>query len=730
MQETKRFDYDILAHAASSYLPLGWKIFPLRPKDKVPITTNGFHDASSDPAVVDAWWSEHPKAGIGLACAMSGLIVIDTDPRHGGNETLVDLEKRLGKLPVTVRSRTGGGGDHRLFRSTVTSHCRRSIGDGVDVKHNGYIVLPPSFHPSGNRYAWEIPPGEVDFATLPTAWLAEIAPVQKPLGSPNFTRRGTWGESTRYGLAALENCCSRIAAAVEGERNHCLFVAAAQLGQLIAGGELVRADVEQSLLEVGLSSGLNSRETPRTILSGLEKGLKEPRSAPPRHKTVRHVFAPDATDDQPPPPDTPPPDLVDGTPAPESPPDDTPHADPEIQPILDWQDMLEYREELIARTPANLALALRYDNDWRECLGYDRLNQCACWRKDAPNLDGLSAPSGRIRDDHYTYIMHWFARHYATSWSFDAAAKAVDLAAHNNEFHPVQDYLNSLKWDGQLRVAKWTQHYLGAPEEYNDVGSWWLISAVARAMMPGCQVDHSIILEGIQGAKKSSALQVLGGEWYRGELGDLRDKEAAQGLAGAWIVELDELDAMKGINATRIKSFLTRRVDIFRPSYGRNNVVRARTCVFVGTTNELTYLHDTTGGRRFWPITINAIELDALAADRDQLWAEALDLYIRGARWWPIARKEHQILSERADERRVHDPWETTIVDYLSRHLEIYEIGVPELLSDAIKQDIDRQDHRSASRVGTIMHRLGWDKCLKRKGGGIRTRVFQRPSDF
>jgi hypothetical protein len=164
--------------AALAYADLGWHVLPLGPRAKVPLgrlVPNGLHDATADLAQVLRWWTAHPAANVGIACGASGLVVLDVDPRNGGDDALADLESELGELPPTVENHSGGGGVHLLFRHPGDSLVGQAA-EGVDVKDRGYIVAPPSIHPSGQPYVWSVDghPGDVALAELPPPWLARL----------------------------------------------------------------------------------------------------------------------------------------------------------------------------------------------------------------------------------------------------------------------------------------------------------------------------------------------------------------------------------------------------------------------------------------------------------------------------------------------------------------------------------------------------------------------------
>src|ERR1019366_3150309 len=220
--------------------------------------------------------------------------------------------------------------------------------------------------------------------------------------------------------------------------------------------------------------------------------------------------------------------------------------------------------------------------------------------------------------------------------SKETTGQAVQTVAREHPFHPVRDYLNSLKWDGVKRIDDWLGPYLGAdPSDYvRGVGSKWLIGAVARIREPGCKNDTCLILEGEQGTLKSTALRTLTDPWFTDDIAELGTKDSALQLRGVWLIELSELASMHPSEISRTKAFMSRNTDRFRPPFGRRPIEVPRECFFAGTVNQSAYLRDETGGRRFWPVKRGAINIAELRRDRDQLWAEAVHQYGAGPSWW------------------------------------------------------------------------------------------------
>lgn len=268
--------------AALHYVQNGWPVFPCC-TDKKPLVQGGFKSATTDQAQVHAWWKKWPMASIG--CATGGILgafVLDVD-LPDGPDSLAALEDEHGPLPPTLEQRTGGGGRHLFFKRPEGREVRSSAGKlapGLDVRGEvGYVILPPSGHPSGNKYAWVS--NETPIAEAPGWLLDMVAPLPKPNTAQNSTPLPAHvGATSAYGRKALEDECGIVASTPEGSRNDQLNRSAFALGQLVAGGELDNQEAEAALLGAALSAGLPEHGARKTIASGMAAGEKEPRSAP------------------------------------------------------------------------------------------------------------------------------------------------------------------------------------------------------------------------------------------------------------------------------------------------------------------------------------------------------------------------------------------------------------------------------------------------------------------
>lgn len=314
--------------------------------------------------------------------------------------------------------------------------------------------------------------------------------------------------------------------------------------------------------------------------------------------------------------------------------------------------------------------------------------------------------------------MRWFNRNGYPDATRNTVADAVYLVAAQTVISPVRHYLESLRWDGQSRVAEWLCTYCGAaPSDLTrKVGQAWLVSAVARALSPGCKADCALVLEGQQGAGKSSVLRTLAGEaWFHDGLSDLHGKDASAALRGKWIIELPELAAVRRSDTEAVKAFLSRTEERYRPPYGRAEVVEPRRCVFAGTTNRSDYLNDETGGRRFWPVTVGAIRLADLARDKDQLWAEAVALYRGGAPWWLDAAGE-TAAAALVSTRAADDPWTADVLSAVAGMSECSTRDVFQVLD----LSRDRWGKSEGMRVAGILTRAGWTRVGTFTGGSSR----------
>jgi predicted P-loop ATPase len=290
----------------------------------------------------------------------------------------------------------------------------------------------------------------------------------------------------------------------------------------------------------------------------------------------------------------------------------------------------------------------------------------------------------------------------------DVMHQAVDIRAYECRFHPVRDYLRSLAWDATERISTFFPAYFGADvtDYAAAIGKMFLISMVARIFEPGCKADHMVVLEGAQGMLKSTACQILGGDFFSDNLPELTSgKDVSQHLRGKWLIEVSEMHAMNRAETAHLKAFITRQVERYRPSFGRKEVIEPRQCVFIGTTNRDTYLKDETGGRRFWPVKTGKIDSDALARDRDQLFAEAVHCYQSGLQWWPDKDFERQHIAPQQAARYEADVWQDNIAEYLKTNSKV---TIGQVARDALQIETPRLGRAEQNRISAALEQIGW----------------------
>ncbi len=361
----------------------------------------------------------------------------------------------------------------------------------------------------------------------------------------------------------------------------------------------------------------------------------------------------------------------------------------------------------------NVIVALRQAPELRGLLRYNSFAQVIDLAIRPPWESGKDEWKPRLWSDRDEILLTAWLQRLKIGVGVSTVADGVHVVAQDASYHPVREYLEALKWDAIPRLVTWLNVYLGAlPSPYHEaIGPRWMVACVARIMEPGpnCKAENVLILEGLQGLLKSTALRTLAvnGAWFIDDLRRFGGREPAMQLAGRWIVELAELTAMNDVTIEACKGFLSQNTDNYRPPYARRSVEVARQCVFAASTNKNVFLRDETGDRRYWPVTCERTDIAALLRDRDQLWAEALQLYKQEYKWW-LDTPELRALAESAQAARFDaDPWEMTIKEWLSDK----KITTPEqILTDKFLMEIQAISKSHRNRVSAILRHLLWKR--------------------
>jgi predicted P-loop ATPase len=357
---------------------------------------------------------------------------------------------------------------------------------------------------------------------------------------------------------------------------------------------------------------------------------------------------------------------------------------------------------------ANALIALRHAPEWQGVLAYDEFALVTMQVKPPPWLNheyNWTPQQWTDRDDALT--ADWL-QHQDIGVTVNVAATAAETVAKDHSFHPIRGYLEGLVWDGVERITNFAARYLGAEDTpyHGTVSRCLFIAAVARIMRPGCKADYVPILEGAQDKGKSTAIELLFMPWFSDDLAELGTKDAAMQVRVAWGIEIAELASMTRGEIERVKAFITRKVDRFRPSYARRVIEVPRQSIFIGSTNSDAYLKDETGGRRFWPIRCGNIDLKAIERDRNQLWAEAVRQFKAGTPWWISDTEVIGLVRDEQAARYVDDPWQEPIANFLRSQTDV---SIGEVLSNLLIERA-RWTQGDQNRAARCLKVLGWER--------------------
>lgn len=298
----------------------------------------------------------------------------------------------------------------------------------------------------------------------------------------------------------------------------------------------------------------------------------------------------------------------------------------------DWLGLLEMNKNQYESTVNNVAIILEHDPllkrkiKFNTFAGRSLVADALPWNKEKRERDWNDMDDSGLR---------YYLEKYFKITGVQKIADGLAVHFNRNSFHPVRDYLNGLEWDGIPRLDYLLIDYLGAPDTpyHRAAIRVHLAGAVARVMQPGFKYDTMLSLTGAQGIGKSTFIRILArNQWFSDSLTTVQGKEAYEQLQGVWLLEIAEMMATKKAEQEAIKLFLSKTEDIYREAYGRRTVKRPRQCVFFATTNDMHFLRDRSGDRRYWPVQCDPDRIrknlfTELPEEVDQVWAEAVEVY-------------------------------------------------------------------------------------------------------
>ncbi len=384
-----------------------------------------------------------------------------------------------------------------------------------------------------------------------------------------------------------------------------------------------------------------------------------------------------------------------------------------------WKMLLEYDAKGKLKSH-NVGLILTFDPETR---GFIRWNDVT--RK--IEVSGGSFEDSKTLD---TDVTDWLAREYGIEVADHVVGKRILAVARKSSYDPIKDYLRSVTWDGTPRVDTWLLDYCAAvtvDEDGEDItqlvkliGTKFLLSLVKRGLEPGCKVDDVMVLEGAQSIKKSTALRVLGGEWFTDDKINMSDKDSKLLAARTWVMEFAELASLRKSDIETVKNFLTQERDTLRPPYASSHEEFPRRCVFAGTVNPIAgrgYLSDETGNRRFRPVRCEGqINTDGIRAIRDQLFAEAVARIDAGERWWYDAQENAAVEARITDERVETSPTASMTEEICRWWHSLSPKPGSVLMSDVVRGVFPNERH-DERKIGKALSDAGFKRRRYRSNG-------------
>lgn len=671
--------------------------------------------ATWDQGAIERWHRKWPASNWAVACGATrygaGLVAIDIDTSANA-ATIAGLALQHEPFRPTLCVTTGRGQHIYMAGDVGGSHTIGS--DKLLVRgEGGYVILPGSLHASGRLYAWVDPAAPL--AELP-AWLREwVITAGGTQKAPEPISSVVLGERPKY-LGLVEDMTERATRGLDAEKSLDEVIQALRRipsdCSMDTWLNVARALHDWDAGDRGLRTFLawSARSTNPKHTDGQEAGTKEwnrIKKAKPGKRMI-HIASLFVEAAKYPPVKS---ELAASS-TKQFNVTHTPQAtfaagDAIVRPVV-WVDTDDDGAPRSTCTNAAIAitgLGVGCSHD----VFHDRL------------LVGghfIQQWAGDLTDN----AVHMLRRNIKRHFRFDPGEKSTRDAATQlcleNPFNPVADYLAGLRWDGRGRIGRWVTDYLGAPDEPlgQEFGRLMLVAAVRRARRPGVKFDQILVWEGREGTGKSTALRILAGDdnFSDQRVLGVSEREQQEAVAGVWLHEIAELAGMRRAEVEQVKAFASKTEDRARPAYGRFRVDRKRQCIFVATTNAEAYLKSDTGDRRFWPLQTGRVALDALARDRDQLWAEAAHTEARGESLvldWKLWGEAGRVQASRQE----RDPWYDAVARWIDEK-NVHDTSVLEVLENHFHMQTREIGQTEQNRAARTLIQLNFERYQKREG--------------
>ena len=687
----------------------GFCLFPLVPMEKLP--------------AIEDWQNTMPGlyhernlfGNYGIALK-AGDLVIDVDPRNGGEESYKKLAADLSLSVSTFEAVTGGGGLHIYLTKAPDLKIKKHLAEypGIDFLSSGcFIVGPGSIHPKTGK-VYKVEKGAPDTISAAPELLLSLL------------------EKGAVELADEDRLLGTVDKISEDEGTKQLFIAYLTKSAPLAISGQAGDDTTFKVCCAGRDMGLPEGAVAELLRDNWNLRCQPPWGVEQLKEKVSHAYK-----------------YASGKIGAKHPARDFAGIpalpDAKGSDCGDLSLRAEYKDLDWHCSPTtgkaikglhNLLLYLRLPgHPLMKIFGLNEFTGQVEVTTPAPWHNGRMPAHPGIVEHDLMLLKAFLAKKYDFEVPVSIIQEGITVTAYENRFHPVREYLESLVWDGKARLDTWLSDYAGVKNDpYTRACSRkTLCAAVARVFRPGCKFDHILVLEGDQDTGKSRLCAALGGDWYGDFILDPHNKDTIQNLQGKWFIEMSEMEVTRRSDVSALKAFITRTTDKARLAYQRLSAEFPRQCLFIGTINpeaDGAWLKDDTGNRRFWPVSQHGtINVAGIRSVRNQLFAEAVEMFKRGEPLYMESKALKVMAGAEAAERHAEHSWTEGIVLFLSglKAGERDFVTARDIFLEALGGTDKTLTRRETVSIATVMRAKGWVKTVKNLPGRGSTRGYARP---